>query len=830
MPGFSPRPIAVFVCCLFAGVQTGYAEEVATPRLKLERKFNVLGKKKRQRPAKIGVEYPVTLTPGDQYPMFIKADDVRGRNEEAMIATGAAELRKLGAQVYADKMTYRPLEDELEATGSVRLLQEGTEIDTSYLRMMLTEQTGHTERAHYRVAIDRPSRFYAPSQMMQSVVTVASSNAASLANMPMMFYVPPADGLPTTAPARRDSEASGDAERIDFLGENQFRLTSATYSSCQPSEPDWYLKAAKMSLDFDEHEGTATNAVVNFKDVPIFYMPVTAFPLGGGRRSGFLHPHMSLSSKNGFDLQVPYYWNIAPNYDATLYPRYMAKRGFQLGVDAQYLNYNYRGVARAEYLPNDEMLERSRYAYLLQHQHNLGRGFSAAINWNQVSDNTYWQDMSSRLMQTSLVQLPQQVVLNYAPLPGFSSNMQVLRYQTLFITPGITRPYFLEPQVNFLGFKADVLGADAMAIGQYTRFTRPDSGNNDRFVLYPQISMPFVSPSFQITPKVGVHMTQYGLSQQVAEQVASQNGLPLTAAQTSVTRSVPIFSLDSTVVFEREGSWGGRDYIQTLEPRLYYVNIPYRNQDNIPLFDTGLTDFNFAQIFSENRYSGYDRINDANQLTAGVTTRLLDGETGVERFKAMVGQRYYFSQQQVRIAGESVRQADLSNVVAAVTGLVAPKTYGDLAWEYSHRDRLTTRFSAGLRYQPDYGKVVSASYRNVRNSLNNEIYVDQFDIAGQWPIAPRWYAVGRYNYSIKDKQLLETIAGFEYNAGCWAVRAVAQRLQALTTAPNTTFFLQLELNDFGSIGSNPIGLLSRSIPGFGKTNELPTSSSSFLNP
>jgi len=331
-------------------------------------------------------------------------------------------------------------------------------------------------------------------------------------------------------------------------------------------------------------------------------------------------------------------------------------------------------------------------------------------------------------------------------------------------------------------------------------------------VLYPQLSLPIVHPAFQITPKVGLHLSKYSLDEQAS-------GLPNT-----FSRALPTFSLDSTVVFEREGNWFGKDYIQTLEPRLYYVNIPYKDQSNIPLFDTGLSDFNFAQIFSENRYSGYDRINDANQLTAALTTRLLDGTTGVERFKAMLGQRYYFKPQRVAIPGETTRQDDFSNIVAAFNGLIAPKTYADVAWEFNYRDNVSERFSAGTRFQPEYGKVLSASYRYTRDALTGASTVDQVDFAGQWPISARWYAVGRYNYSLRDNKALEVIAGLEYNASCWSARMVVQRLGAIVGTPNDSLFFQLELNDFGSIGANPIGLLRRSIPGYGKINELPTSS------
>lgn len=844
MPGFSRRPLAVFVCCLFAGTQAGYAaidielstspvadstrqEEAPQPlllaandlplNLRKERKFDVLKKKKEpadkaQAPKAPVEEAPVALKQDDSYPLFIIADQIEGQSDELTEAEGNVELRKVGKLLYADRVTYRPLEDEVEATGSVRLLQDGSEISGPHLRMKMDEQIGSAEQVTYHIVRDVPSRFYA---QQQTVVNVASSNA-NTSGAPMMLNVANSYGLPTQLPPPRPSEANGYAERIDFEGENQMSLFSNTYSTCKPGSADWYLKTAETHLDYDQGEGSAKDATLWFQGAPIFYTPLASFPLNNQRRSGILHPHFSTSTRSGLDFTVPYYFNLAPDYDLTLTPRYLSKRGAQLGADARYIDYYYEGQARVEYMPNDEVLGRSRYAYRFDHRQNFGRGFSTVVNWNGVSDDYYWQDLTSRLLQTSQTQLPRQVSLGYSPSPWLQTNMQVLRYQTLQIDPSnpITRPYFLEPQLNLIAYKPNLFKTDFSAVGQYSRFTHVDPAKvqGDRMVFYPQISLPIVHPAFQITPKVGLHLTKYSLDEQAS-------GLPNT-----YSRALPTFSLDSTVVFEREGDWFGKGYIQTLEPRLYYVNIPYKDQSQIPLFDSGLTDFNFAQIFSENRYSGYDRINDANQLTAGLTTRLLDGETGVERFKAMVGQRYYFKPQRVSIVGETTRQDNFSNIVAAFNGLVAPKIYTDLATEYNYRENVIERFSAGARFQPEFGKVLSASYRYTRDALTGTSTVDQVDFAGQWPLSANWYAVGRYNYSLRDNRALEVIAGVEYNASCWSLRLVGQRLAAISGTPNETLFLQLELNDFGSIGSNPIGMLRRSVPGYGKINELPTDS------
>lgn len=837
MTGFPRRPIACFVCCLL-GLPTGHAADESLPptalqeplssastveplevspqdrgtKLRIERKFNVLGKKGTAKIYPVGIEYPVDLKAGDVYPLFIQSDKATGRVGEQSEGTGSVVMRRQGAQLYADSIIYHDADDEIDATGHVRLLQEGAEIDSPHLKIKLSEQVGFADDATYRLASKVKNRLYVPQQ----TTAVATTNA-NVSGAPLMLNVPDSYGLPTKLIDKRIMEGNGSAERIDFEGENQMRMTRSTFTTCKPDSIDWYLKSQDMELDYDRNEGDARNASIWFKDVPILYSPVVLFPLSSERKSGFLHPHFSTSTKSGLDFALPYYFNIAPNYDLTLAPRYMSKRGTQLGADARYLDYNFQGFTRLEYLPNDDELGRKRYGYQVYHQQNFGYGLSGLINWNGVSDDMYWQDMSSRLLQTSQTQLPRQAVLSYAPAPWLQTSLQMLRYQTLQTdsTTTITRPYFLEPQLNIIGFKPDFYKTDVALVGQFSRFTNLDPAKvqGDRMVLYPQVSIPFISTAFQVTPKFGLHMTSYALNHQT-------DGQP-----TSLNRALPTFTLDSTVSLERDANLFGKGFIQTLEPRLYYVRIPYKDQSQYPIFDSGLSDFNFAQIFAENRYSGYDRINDANQLTAGLTSRLLDATTGVERFKAMIGQRYYFSPQKVAISGETTRQADFSNFVAAATGLVANKTYADAAWEYDYKNAQTDRFSIGGRYQPDYGRVVSASYRYTRDPLSALAAIEQIDLAGQWPISGKWYAVGRYNYSLRDNKALESIGGFEYNAGCWALRVVMQRLAAISGVPNTSLFVQLELNDFGSIGSSPLGLLRRSVPGYGKTNELPDSGS-----
>lgn len=737
---------------------------------------------------------------------------MEGQGGVEAVADGNAELRKIGVQAFADRIAYQQDSDEMEARGHVRLQQYGDEMRGPLLRLKVAEQIGFFEEVDYRVRREIVGNVYGST----AVVAVTASGTA-YSNTPMMINVPMTYGLTSDAPARRATVAQGHANRLEFQGENQFALKESTYSTCTPDRLDWFVRADEVRLDYDREVGEVNRGTVYFKDLPIFYLPTGSFSLNNKRQSGFLTPSFSTSTKNGLDVTLPYYWNLAPNYDITFFPRNIARRGFQIGTEARYLSHWYSGEGRFEFLPDDRVARRKRYAYGWNHVHDLGRGVSASFNVNGVSDVNYWTDLSSRLLQTTQTQLPRQFTLGYAPAASWwSASATWLRYQTLQANPQtpVARPYFLEPQINFSGRLPVRNDTDFNVQAQYSQFTHPTLVEGKRTVIYPQISFPIAYPAFSITPKLGLHATQYQLNRQSA-------GMP-----GQISRVLPTFTLDSTLVFERETQWMGKDHIQTLEPRLYYVYLPYRDQSAIPVFDSAVNDFNFAQIFTENRYAGYDRVNDANQLTAAVTSRFLDAETGVERFKLMLGQRYYLSNPRVTIPGETIRPRSYSNTLAAFNGLVWNKTYVDSALEYNNHQGRSDRFSLGARYQPDEAKVISASYRYVRSGIGSGTEpVNQIDIAGQWPLSARWYAVGRYNFSTRDKKLLEAIAGLEYNAGCWSARFVAQRLEAVAGVPNTTFFLQLELNDFTSIGSSPVQLLRRSIPGFGKVNQLPTSGS-----
>jgi len=733
-------------------------------------------------------------------PVFLSAQRLSGTTEREAVAEGAAELRKIGTVVDADQMTYWPIDDELESVGNVVLTQGDDVVSGPKMRLKLEEQVGFFEQPSYfirRESVVTPDPARGVSSGMQAGVQPGIQSGML-----------PATGFSSAAPLRKTTEGRGQAERIDFEGVNQIRLKAATYTTCKPGNDDWYATAGDLKLDYDREEANGSDAAVYFKGVPILYSPWMSFSLNNNRKSGLLSPTFGSTSNSGLELTLPYYWNIAPNMDATIAPRLLSKRGMQLSTEFRYLDATYSGEARAEILQSDKMANRDRYAYSLQHVQNLGYGFAGTINYNKASDDTYFTDLSSRITNTSQTQLLQQGVLTYGGGGWWNATANLQTYQTLQPDRNnpVAEPYRLKPQLTVNARQPDFYRTDSSFLGQFTSFSHPTQVEARRTVLYPQIALPYEMPGWYVKPKIGVHATYYSLDRQAL-------GTP-----DSLTRTLPIFSLDSGMTFERPSNWFGRDYTQTLEPRLFYLNIPFKDQSNIPLFDSGLADFNFAQIFSENQFAGQDRINDANQLTAAVTSRLIDPATGSELLRAMIGQRYYFSNQQVTLdnLSSSQRVWDRSNFLAAFSGRVLPKVYVDAATEYNTIHGSMERMSLGGRYTPEPGKVLNVTYRFNSNAAAP---IKQVDVSAQWPIFGGWHAVGRSNYSLQDKAPIENVAGLEYNGGCWVLRLVGQRLATTSGTASSAVFVQLELNDFSQIGSNPLDLLKRSIQGYGRINQ-----------
>ncbi len=722
-----------------------------------------------QQGLKLKPQSTLVLTPPqgkEDLPLFLEADRVEGHSDRETEAIGDVRLRRRGQAVHADRLRYDQPENEITADGNVRIELGPSVVEGARLKYNLDTDRGFMESPSYTV-----------------------HKSADPGGQKQVF---------------RQADARGTAERLLFEGPNLYRAQRTEYTTCAPGNNAWFLRAGDLAIDKERDVGVARDASIVFMGVPIFYSPYLSFSLHQERKSGFLAPHYGTTDKGGAELTVPYYWNIAPNRDATISPRVMTKRGMLAHGQFRYLESNYFGEARAEVLPQDDARGGIRRdAYFIRHEQSLPYGWLGRLNLQKVSDDAYFTDLSTQIATTSQVLLPREGMLARSGVWGGSSAYLltglVQRWQTLQADPQalITPPYNRQPQLTLNVARPDVLQSDLDFIGQYVGFDHPSLINGRRTLAYPSLSLPLQTAYAHVTPKLGLNVTHYALD-------------PNAAGFGDQTRALPVFSTDSSVVLERQARFGGNTFLQTLEPRLYYVYIPFRDQSRIPVFDTAQQDINFATIYSENQFAGWDRINDANQVTLGVTSRLINADSGSERMRAGLAQRFYFATQNVTLPGVPARTGTSSDLLAAFSGAVAPHWTMDAGWQFSTDFSQTQKFNVGTRYLPQPGRVLNLSYRETLNSLR------QTDVSTQWPVGQGWTVLGRWNYSLRESRTLEGLAGAEYNGDCWVLRLVAHRFATTTQQASTTLFLQLELNGVSRIGSNPLETLKRNIGGYAR--------------
>jgi len=708
----------------------------------------------------------VTPPPGTQStPIFISAMLIQGHQDAETEAIDEAELRQWGQVITADRLRYDKPEDELHALGNVRIDQKGDITEGPELKLQMEKKEGFMQQPVF--------------QMNQQI--------------------PP---------------GRGDAKMLLFEGENKYRLEDARYTTCQAGSDDWFIHANNLEIDRTAQVGTARNAYIEFMDVPFLYTPWMNFTLNSDRKSGFLTPTYGSTGNSGAEFSLPYYWNIAPNRDATITPRLITKRGIQIKSEFRYLDPTYSGIANLEVLPNDRVAGINRDFMSLHHRQYLGRGWNGSLDLERVSDDNYFRDLSTQTSVTSQTNLLRDALLSYSA-SGWMFSARSQSFQTLQdpLAP-IVAPYRRNQLVlngaEQVKLSSNSLQKTNLALNsEIVDFTHPNLLSGKRFTLYPSVSLPLTRLYGYVTPKIGLHSTRYSFD--------DDNN---TTAQPNVSRSLPIFSVDSGLYFDRKMKIFDQDYQQTLEPRLYYLRVPYRDQSNIPVFDTGDIGFGIPQIFSENRFSGNDRISDANQITLGVTSRFLD-PGGRERLRGTVAQRYYLSLPKVTLPGGVPPDRKYSDMLASVGGQITKALALDSFLQYDPELKQTSNFTITSRYLPAPGKALSASYRYIPTTLTTPVGLKLIDTSAQWPLIGGWTGLARWNYSILDKKLLDSLAGLEYNTGCWSFRAVLQSLPTTTSERVNSIFFQLELNGISSIGSNPLDVLKHNIFGYTKITNIP---------
>ena len=699
-------------------------------------------------------------------PVTIRAEEITGRPDRELNLARDAEIIKGQTRMTADTACYKAVEDQMSASGNVNMWRFGDRYKGDALQLNFDSGKGWLLNPQYRMELNN---------------------------------------------------AQGKASRIDFINEEVALVTDGTYSTCEGPNPDWYLKADTLKLDSGRDVGTTGKTIVYFKGVPIIGTPAMSFSLSGARRSGWLPPSIGFGSKGSGEVMVPYYFNIAPNRDLTVYPRMILRRGLQLGATGRYIGETgagpYSGETHAEVLVGDRVTNTDRWLVHSQHSQAVAPGWSYGWFAHAASDDQYPSDFSKSVANSAERQLLRELRTDYQSrywsLTARVQNYQVLQDPAAAADPRLTvpRPYDRLPQINFHAGRYDVGGGFDWALdAEVTRFSHPTLVQASRAVVMPQLSYPFVRPGYFITPKVMLHATKYDI-----DALPAKPGMPGTAAHVQ-SRVLPTLSLDSGMVFERDSKLFGRAVTQTLEPRLFYVRTPYRDQSKLPNFDSAEAGFNFAQIFTENRFIGADRVADANQVTTALVSRYME-PNGAERLRLAFGQRFYFSDERVQLDPTVKLNRSRSDVLLAAAGRIAEDWSLDSALQYNASNRSVFSSNYGVRWQPGAKKVVNAEYRYVRDSFKN------LDLSSQWPLSLRWFGVGRVSYSLRDRKVLESLIGLEYKADCWVFRMGAQRFVTAAQTTSTPVFFQLELNGLSKLGlGNPLESFYKNIPGYARLN------------
>jgi LPS-assembly protein len=625
--------------------------------------------------------------------------------------------------------------------------------------------------------------------------------------------------------------ARGAAREMQLTPEGVIRLERVTFTTCPVNDQSWILRAARITLDTRERVGTGRNARIDFKGVPILYLPWVSFPLGNQRKSGFLFPTLGNTSRGGAVLSVPWYWNIAPNLDFTFQPTEYSRRGPDIGGDFRYLTRRQRGELDWDYLPNDIAYHASRSRVRLMNVTELPANFRLTLEGENVSDTQYFEDFSTGPEGTSTPFLDRRAILSYRDVhwnvQGMAEQFQTID-STLLLDQ---RPYARLPDLTA---SADY-GWGPGAVVRYgfdsevVDFRRSIGVTGWRLDLDPTTSLNIVGPGYFVRPSIAWRATQYELS----------NTLP--GQPSSPSRTLPIASLDTGLQLERAaGSHDQRTV--TLEPRVMYLYVPYRDQSLLPVFDSAVPDLDPVELFRTNRYVGADRVGDANQVSAGVTTRLLNALDGRQYLTATFGQEVYFTNPRVTLPGELPRTDRRSDLVAQLALTAFQDWSADAEVQWNPQTSQTQRGHVQVQYRPAPDRVVNVGYRFERGIVEESelitaqageaplcgtaetpsCNVEQIEASSAWPIARSWSIFARGVYSLADHEALERFAGFEYRSCCWSVRVGARRYvgarpttsTARTGPQDTGIWLQLELTGLASVGSASDASLAEAIPGY----------------
>lgn len=735
--------------------------------------------------------------------LVISAGKVAAQADQQAEAMDGVELRYGELTINADKLNYRVIEDLAKAEGHVSINHNGNLFTGPLLQLYVSRFEGE---------------FLTPS-----------------------FYLALTGG-------------SGKADLIKFIDSDHLSAKQATYSSCpavENQEPDWKISAKTLRMDMAANEGEAEGAVLRFLGVPILAAPSMSFPLSSARKSGWLPPNIFLDNRSGLEFGVPYYWNIAPQRDATFTPFIMTKRGVGVDSEFRYLKPGHAGRINVDLLPSDRVFGHSRWSLKLNNDGAFG-DWRYRLKSERVSDDDYWKDMSRRVesqtprLLASDFALNRQKELSWGVIDTYA---RVQRWQALQGTDALSKfdsPFQRSPQIGVRvttaadeavldsfrpwGRKARLEGGLEL---EYNRFDLPGSAlagqqrGGERVHALGHVAAPLGGEAWWLIPRISVNAAAYDLD------AAQPDG------RRRMSRVIPTLSIDHGWVFERDATLFGREMRQSLEPRLFYVNTPYRDQTNLPNFDSAPKDFNFDSIYTDNPFSGIDRVSDLHALSVGATSRWVSTSQGEEVLRLGAVQRFLFRDQLITPDGQPVTQR-FSDLLLAAAAHLDEKWWADATTEFNPETSRSVRSVLRARYSPGPFKTASIAYRLARGQS------EQVELAWQWPIygqpaATRtagaggsascggaWYSAGRVQYSLRDKRLTDSVAGFEYDAGCWVLRFGLERLSTGRAETNTRLMLQLELVGLSQLGSNALKVLKDNVPGYRRLSSDRSPSSDFL--
>lgn len=589
--------------------------------------------------------------------------------------------------------------------------------------------------------------------------------------------------------------ARGAAEAIRIQSDNTVSLQMVSFTTCPTERPDWELLARELEMDIDGGFGTARGVRLNFKGVPILAAPYMTFPIDARRKSGLLTPTFSNRNRSGLDISVPFYLNLAPNFDMTIVPRYMRERGPQVTTEARYLLTGTQGQLDLEYLPDDKKLNLSRSYLSLNHETTFSTGWRIVANIQNVSDDNYFEDLGNSLSVASQTHLDRYVDITYRA-PQWSLLARMQDYQT--IDPFIVsedEPYERVPQFVFSG-RWDKSIMRLTSENELVNFDRNVGTTGWRLDLTEELAFAFSRPGMFLTPAVALRQTNYWLDDQPPGE------------KTEFSRTLPVASVDAGLTFDRvAGMRGG--WVQTIEPRVLYVHVPFEDQTGFPLFDTIEPTFNLVQLFRKYRYLGADRIADTDQLSFGVTTRLVDASTGQEKLTGTLGQTRYLSAQGVRLPSQPPGVGDDSDYIAEVAISLHPSWRLGVDYQWDSKTNRTARSETRFQYRPQNDRLLGVAYRYQDGLL------EQGDFSIVWPIGQAWRVIARTSYSFLDEKPLERFLGWEYESCCWRLRLIGRRYVSRRTGESdSSFTVQFQLRGFTDEGDSPEQLLDRGILGY----------------